>query len=387
MKSHSPERATGRRATWLLSLIVTLALPWYPTAALSKPESDPVDAFVRAQMLERRIPGMAIAVIRHGKTEKMGAYGQASLEFDVRVQPSTPFSVASVSKAFTAVAIMTLVEAGQLRLDSPIASHLRDLPPAWHAVTVRQLLSHTSGLPDIQVDDYTTRTIAADPGEALRLLKDRPMEFAPGTQWRYNQTNYMLLGMLIETLSGRSFAQFCNERLFKPFNVQGAVFGDVRTVVTQRATAYTTFRYGSGPPIAMDHLEALNAEMPEMAYPAGGLNISIADFARWLTALLDGRIIAKDSLDALWAPSKLTDGSIYRRPPAATLWQSYGLGWIVGSERPHPFVGGTGGIRVAFFVYPKDDLAVIVLTNLQGSRPEALVDGIARHYLESPRPL
>ena len=383
--NHTVLRKTrDRRLIWVFPLVSILALLGHASVALSKSNVKSIDEYVQAQMVERRIPGMAVAVIQRGEIEKIGTYGKASVEFDLPVKPSTLFSVASISKSFTSVAIMTLVEAGKLRLDDPIGSHLRDLPSAWHAVTVRQLLSHTSGLPDISVDDYTTTTIAANPDEAMRLLRDRPMGFAPGTNWRYNQTNFMLLGMLIEALSAQSYTQFCEDRLFKPFKLQDSAFGDARTIVKRRATAYTTFRYGSGRPVAMDHAEVLNAEMPPMVYPAGGLNISIADFAQWLTALLNGKIISKNSLDTIWTPVKLNDGSIFQRPSSPTLWRGYGLGWVLGLEEPHPFVGGTGGIRAAFFVYPKNDLAVIVLTNWQGSRPESLVNGIARHYLESP---
>lgn len=385
MNHAASEKLQDHRAMRIFPLISILALLMQARVALPQSKVESIDEYVQAQMVERRIPGMAVAVIRHNKIEKIGTYGKASVEFDLPVKPATSFSVASISKNFTAVAIMTLVEAGKLRLDDPIGSHLRDLPSAWRAVTVRQLLGHTSGLPDVNVDSYTTNTIAANPDEALRLLRDRPMEFAPGANWRYNQTNFMLLGMLIETLSGQSYTQFCEDRLFKPFKLRDAAFGDARTIVKGRATVYTTFRYGTGQPVAMDHAEVLNAEMPSMIYPAGGLNISIADFARWLTALLNGEIIGKDSLDTLWTPVKLNDGSIFQSPASSTLW-SYGLGWVLGLQEPHPFVGGAGGIRTAFFIYPKDDLAVIVLTNSQGSRPESLVEGIAQQYLEPLHP-
>jgi CubicO group peptidase (beta-lactamase class C family) len=149
----------------------------------------------------------------------------------------------------------------------------------------------------------------------------------------------------------------------------------------RRATTYTPHRYDGARPAPASGTEVLNAEMATMMYPTGGLNISIDDFARWLAALLNGTIISKESLDAIWAPTKLNDGTIYLRPAAPSLWRSYGLGWVSRLDGSHPFVGGTGGIRCAFFVYPNDDLAVIVLTNWQGAQPESLVDGIARKFL------
>ena len=124
-------------------------------------------------MAERRIPGMALAVIRKGRIEKIGAYGKASIEFNVPVATSTPFAVASISKSVAAVAILTLVEAGKLRPDDRVSSHLRDLPQAWQSVTVRQLLNHASGF-DVSVNDYTTATIANTPAEALRFYAIDP---------------------------------------------------------------------------------------------------------------------------------------------------------------------------------------------------------------------
>lgn len=338
------------------------------------------DAFLRREMVERQIVGMAVAVIQRGKVRTIATYGQASKEYGLAVRRSTPFSVASISKSFTAVAVMMLVEARRVRLDDPIGTHLNELPPGWQGVTVRQLLNHTSGLPDIALDDYTTATIAPTSVEAIRILAERPREFAPGSGYRYNQTNYMLLGMLIARLSGKSYEAFLAERMFLPLELRTAEFGDARAVVSQRAVTYTPFRYGNSSPIRMAGLEVLNAEMPAMAYPGGGLNISIADFADWLAALLNGRLISADSLQMLWTPARLADGTTFRRPAASSLWREYGLGWVLSMDGAHPFAGGSGGIRAAFFVYPRDEIAIIVLTNTQGSGAESLAQGVAQRY-------
>jgi CubicO group peptidase (beta-lactamase class C family) len=377
--SHSPV------ARWLAVTIAVLGasgLLSTPSLVLGATQES-LDSFVRTQMTQRRIPGMAIAVIEGEKVALVRAYGTATLEFDLPVRRSTRFSIASITKSFTAVAVMMLVERRQLTLDDPIGRHLEHLPASWREVTVRQLLNHTSGLPDLSVDSYTTATIAQSRAEAFEVLSKRPMDFAPGSAYRYNQTNYMLLGMLVESKCGKPFEQAVVEQLFAPLGIDGPVFGDARAIVNGRATTYTPYRYGTGRPVQLNHLEVLNAEMPPIVHPGGGLNISIADFAEWLAALLNGKLISRESLETLWAPARLNDGSTFQRPESPSLWQRYGLGWVLGEHDGHEFAGGTGGIRSAFFVYPKDDLAIVVLTNSQGARPESLVQGIGMRYLVS----
>jgi CubicO group peptidase (beta-lactamase class C family) len=277
---------------------------------------------------------------------------------------------------------MMQVEAGKLHLDDQIGKYFPDLPENWRGIPVRRLLNHTSGLPDVAIDQYTTNTIADTADGALKLLRERSMDFPPGTDSRYNQTNYMLLGMLVEKLSGQSFVEFCVQSMFEPFGVKTAAFGDSRAVIRNRATVYTPFRYGAGRPAQLDHYEVLSYEFPAMSYPFDGLNISITDFAAWMTALLNGKIITQASLEETWQPAKLEDGSTPERPPSPSIWRSYGSGWVLRSDGAHPLAGGTGGIRAAFFVYPKDRLAVIVLTNGQGTRPESLADDIAHRYFQ-----
>ncbi len=357
-----------------ISLVGTLAGQDPPRVS-----DDSVDGYVRVAMQRRPIPGLALAVIRGGRVLKLATYGMSSLEFGVPVTPDTLFNVASVSKAFTGVAIMRLVEDRALSLDDPIGRHLAELPTHWRPVTVRQLLNHTSGLPDINVDVYTTRTLAQTVPAALSLLGSRPMESVAGTEWSYNQTNYMLLGMLIESASGQSFAEYCRIRLFEPLELRTPVFGDSRAVVAERATVYTRFRFDSDPPQRLDHSEVLDYTMPAFSYPAGGLNISIRDFSAWLIALEQGRIISRRGLDALWEPARFSDGSVFGGP---TL-KGYGLGWMLDPRQTRPTVGGAGGLRAAFSIYPKDDLSVIVLTNYQGAGPEALVEGVADLYLQA----
>lgn len=328
-----------------------------------------VDAYVQNEMAKRHIPGLALAVIRRGRVEKMTTYGYANEEFSVPVRRDTRFPIASITKEFTSVGLMMLVESGQVKLDDPIGRYLDNLPPSWRDVSIRRLLNHTSGLPD--VINKASEALADTAEDAITLLRDKPMEFTPGNRWSYNQTNYMLLQMLIEKVSKRRFGLFCEDRLFAPLKLSSPRFGF--QVIRNRASLYTSVIVGSDPPIVLESIEPYSPTKPvAMLDSAGGLNISIDDFSRWLIAVLDGKIISKSSLDELWAPAKLNDG---------TTVDMYGLGWWLALQSPHPAIGGNGGGRAAFFAYRKDDLAVIVLTNLIGSDPPSMVAEIAKNYL------
>lgn len=358
------------------SLLIAPATAQSPTGVTA----DAVDTFIRAEIEKRQIPGLAVAVIRDGQVRKLATYGSSSVELGTPVTVDTVFNVASVSKAFTGVAVMRLVEDGVLALDDPIGRHLDQLPAGWRVVTVRRLLNHTSGLPVIDASPYSMETLAQSVPAALSLLASRSMESVTGTKWTYNSTNYMLLGMLIEKLSGKTFTEFCAERLFKPAGLQAATFGDSRAVVTNRATVYTRFRYDSDPPQLIERLNVLAYETPPFNYPAGGLNLTIADFTKWVLALQQGKLISRQNLEELWRPAIFGDGTAYSGPGQS--WTSYGLGWTLNLRPMHPLVGGTGGLRARFAIYPNDNLSIIVLTNLQAAGPDSLGDGIAALYLK-----
>jgi CubicO group peptidase (beta-lactamase class C family) len=345
--------------------------------------SKSVDAYVHTQMAWRHIPGLALAVIQHRQVRKISSYGYASVELSVPVQSTTVFNLASITKVFTAVAVMTLVDSGKLNLDEPIGKYLERLPREWQSIKVRQLLSHTSGLPDLVVHPDSEVTVADTAQGVLDVLRKRPLDFKPGTAWKYNQTNYLLLSLIIEKLSGQPFAQFCKSHLFDPLGLQSPVFGDQRRVVPLRATDYTVLDLSNEANPLMDHMEVLDYRAAPVLDPAGGLNISVADFSRWLVALLSGKLITEGSLQALRTPARLDDGKMVDGLDLPAPWRSYGLGMMLNPDGDHPQAGHMGGARTSMAIFPKDDLAVIVLTNLQGDDPDSLLTGIASHYLRA----
>ncbi len=343
---------------------------------LNKLNSDSVDAFLRGQMQKRRIPGLQLAVVRHGKIVKLGAYGLANVQDSISVTDQTRFTINSITKAFTGVAIMQLVEAGRLDLEAPVSRYLDVLPAAWQTVSIRQLLTHTSGLPsgDNEKDGY----------EAFwAKLQTLPIEFAPGEQFRYNSTNYFLLGRIIDKLSGQPFTQFITERQLRLAGMPLTVFGDFHDIVRKSARGYTFLRNVGGALRSTDELSNVFEEFPPFMRTSAGMIATAEEMARWIIALQGNRLLKeKTSLAMLWTPGKLNDGS---SPRWYRLLNGYALGWPMVIRAEHRAVAAVGGIRSAIFIYPDDDLAVVILTNLQGAFPESFIDEVAAYYIPDMR--
>src|SRR3984885_15794805 len=188
---------------WKRVAAVLAMAPLVLIATVAVARADATDDYVHRQMEKKRIPGLSIAVIRDGHVLKEAAYGKASLELNVPTTLDTSYSLASMTKIFTAAAIMQLVEEGQISLDEPVTQILTQLPTQWSAVTIRQCLSHTSGLPDVFTDALNLETVSGDRDTAIADLAKLPLKPA-GVEAVYNQTGYMLLGMIIEKISGTS---------------------------------------------------------------------------------------------------------------------------------------------------------------------------------------
>lgn len=333
-----------------------------------------IDALIRAEMTKRDIPGVQVAIVRGGKIAFSGAYGIADLEARTPVTRSTVFSLNSATKSFTGVAIMQLVEAGKLSLDAPGSKYLDDLPPAWSSITLRQFLTHSSGVPDIiiQPKGQGTGSLVGEGGEesAWSTVKTLPMDFASGARFQYNQTNYVVLGKIIDRVSGMPFTTFMKQRQFDPVAMPNARFGDARDVVPGRTRSYRYAGGQVGSSAAKRGLEHAFDDFTPMIRTAGGLNATAEEVARWIIGLQTGKLLRPSSLAAMWTPARFTDGT-------PTPW---GMGWPLKKRVKHPVVAGIGGRRSAFFIYPDDDLAIVVLTNLAGGTPEDFIDEIAGQF-------
>jgi len=340
----------------------------------AQPTNSNVDEIIQREMKERKIPGLQMAVVQNGKIVLSRSYGIANLQNNVPVNNTTIFPINSNTKVFTGVAMMQLVEQDKIKLNDPIGKYLDNLPAEWQKITVDQLLTHISGLPEIlKLLDPMTGNIGPLKTESViwEKLKTLPLEFKTGEQFSYNQTNYYLLGKIIEKLTNRSFATNFEEDQFNIAHLKNTVFGDSRDIIQNYAPSYRYNSYFDGKQ-GEAKLTYTYTEFPDFVRTGAGLNSTAEDMANWLIALQDGRLFKKPgTLDMMWTPGQFNNGT-------PTNWAR---GWgITKSRKNHSAVGMSGGNRSVIMVYPDDDLVIIVLTNLAGSSPEDFVEEIAGCY-------
>ncbi|WP_309717854.1 serine hydrolase domain-containing protein [Armatimonas sp.] len=346
--------------------VVTITL-LAPCAA----NADTIDDFVRARQKRDHVPGIAIAVLKDGKVVRRRGYGLADVEHNARVTASTPFQLASVTKQFTAVAVLMLMEEGKLKLDDKAIQHLPDLPDAWRDVTVRQLLNHTSGIKSYtNVASFRT-TFRKDftQTEIVDVVKNEPLEFAPGAGWNYNNTGFFLLGMLIEKLTGKTYGAFLAERIFQPLGMTRTRVNDLGIVIPGRGRGYSW---------RDDQLVNGEYISPTQAYAAGALVSTIDDMARWEGALASGNLLKKSSYEQMWTPTRLPGRK-----------EGYGFGWWIDEINGHRRISHSGGIpgfatEISRFV--NDRITIIVLCNSDSTDADSLAKGIARRFIPTLTP-
>lgn len=355
-------------------ILFIFVLIFSPATVLSQSANARAEQLLRREMSERRIPGLQAAVVKNGKIVLQSSLGIADLQSSTPVTNKSVFGIYSCTKAFTGVAIVQLVEEGKLDLSAPVSRYLDDLPTAWQPVTIRQLLTHVSGLPNIlRALDPVTYGFESGSSEEVVWAKTKamPMEFTPGERFSYNQTNYALLGKIIDKLSGEPFAQVFRERQFDAAAMSYTGFGDSRDVTPNKVRTYARVTQSDGHKLPAEKLVHDYAEFPPFRRTASGMNSTAEDLARWIITLQQGKLLrTKSALKTLWTAGNFNNGS-------PTQWA---LGWMVKPRPQHSAVIATGGGRTAIFVYPEDDLAIIVLTNLAGSFPEEFVDELAGFY-------
>ena len=356
-------------AFFLSCLALCSLLHFMATPALG----DPIADFVQATMKERSIPGLSLAVVQDGKTLREEAFGVVSLELGVAATAQSVFPVASVTKIFTATLVMRLVQDGKLGIDAKVGDLLPDLPETWRAVTLRQLLTHTSGLPDMIVDPMKGLWLGETREEALAKAAPLPLQFEAGTAWSYNQTNYILLGMILERVSGKSLEALLQESILGPLQMKSTTYADARQVVAGRGPWYSRIDFSGTQPRLATKVYPTWVTYPDFVHTCAGLNTTALELARFVDRVAAGKVLAPATLANMWQRQTLRDG----KPAGMDETTGMGLGWILEEHGGSPWVGATGGATVALRHAVREKLTVVVLTNCQGSDP----DGIATEIL------
>ncbi len=340
---------------------------------MARARADGVDNLIRLQMERQHIPGLSLAVVQQGHVVKARGYGRANEELNVPAMPETVYQIQSMTKSFTATAVMMLVEEGKIRLDDPVSRYLEGTPESWRSITVRHLLTHTSGIKDFINEPTASLRLDVREEEVLRTTAPRPLNFPPGERYAYSNTNYHLLGMILHKLTGLPYGEVLRRRILEPLGMRDTRVISLAEVVPNRASGYLwqDGRLRNGEYIAASIL----------GYAGGGLRSTVLDLARWDAALGTERLLKRSSLEQMWTPATLNDGSK----------SGYGFGWAVGELRGHRYVNHAGGHMTGFTTimirYPDDGLTVIVLTNQSGtSSPGAIAQAVARRYLPALKP-
>jgi len=284
-------------------------------------------------------------------------YGSADLEWNVPNTPSTKFRLGSITKQFTAASILLLEERGKLKVDDPVKKYLPDAPAAWDKITIFNLLTHTSGIPNFtSFPEYQSlEPFSKTPEQLVALFRDKPLEFQPGEKWNYSNSGYVLLGYLIEKVSGKSYEKFVQENIFTPLSMRDSGYDSNSAIIAQRAHGYAPGAHGP-----------VNAGYVDMSIPfaAGGLYSTTEDLLRWEQGLFGGKLLSPASLEKMTTPFK----------------DDYAFGLGVRTLSAHKVIqhaGGIEGFNTHLAFYPEDRLTVVVLSNVNGRAPEDIAGKLA----------
>lgn len=352
-----------------VTALVTLAAPAAAQSSLPAATRAQIDSIVTQEMKARGAPSVSIAIVKDGAIAYTNAYGMARLDPPTPAVPSMRYSIGSVSKQITATAILLLAEQGKLRLDDKVARFFPSLTRA-NEVTIRQLLSMTSGYQDYWPQDYVMPPMLK-PVTAQAIIDDwakKPLDFDPGSQWQYSNTNYVIAGLIVEKAAGMPLVDFLKQRVFTPLHMTSVFITDEGALPPSDPERYE--RFGLGPP------RVAPKEGRGWMYAAGELAMNAADLARWDISVIDKSILKPASYKAQQTSQILTDGR-------AT---GYGLGTYVGSFQGHRLLshgGEVSGFSTSNNIFPDDRMAVVVYANLFATDVQAVIAGRIENLLFS----
>jgi CubicO group peptidase (beta-lactamase class C family) len=370
MTSHSfRARALARRALLALFAIVFLAAP-AARAAVSNTPNDELARYTDelfSKTYPAGEPGAAVLVVKDGQAVLRKGYGLANLELGVPVQPGMVFELGSITKQFTAAAILMLQERGKLSVDDEVTKYLPDYPTHGQKITIHHLLTHVSGIPSYTGMPEWRSRVREDltVQQLIDLFKDKPLEFNPGEKWSYNNSAYVLLGAVIEKVSGKSYEDFIEQEIFAPLGMKQSYYGHHDQVIPGRVEGYD--KEGDSYKIA----EYLSMTQP---YAAGSLMSTVDDLALWAEALSGGKLLKKATLERMTTPAQLVSGQSTK--------YAYGLG--ISDEDGTQVIehgGSIFGFVTDLLHIPGERLLVVILSNNTSQDPEPLAYRVARKAL------
>lgn len=315
-----------RRFRALVSAAAFLSLLTFPALARETPLAERLDAIVAATVPADG-PGVAVIVVQDGKTLLRKGYGLADVERNVPITPEMIFRIGSITKQYTAAAVLQLVKEGKVSLDDPLSKYVPDFPNTAN-VTVRHLLTHTSGIKSYTAVPSFMQTLREDrtPIQVVDMVRKEPADFAPGEKWAYNNSGYIFLGIIIEKAGGMPYAEYMEKKLFAPLGLTHTFVGDENKVVRGRALGYE-----QGPDGSLRHARYISMTQP---YAAGAIESNVDDLAKWNSLLLSGKVLDAELLRLAWTDSRTNDG----KPTG------YGFGWQIGDDDGVRIIEHGGGI-------------------------------------------
>lgn len=366
----------------LLILIIILSCD-------KKPEDHPSNektktlVYLKEKMKQEGIPGLQVAVIKNEEIILSENLGKANVPFSVNVNENTIFSINSIAKIFASTAILQLEEQKKLSLSDSISQHISDLPNKWNPITIKQLLSHTSGLPDIEDPNEDNKLVGNGSQEsAWETVQKMPLQFETGKDFSYNATNYLLIQKIIEKYSEVPFEESIKTNQFDVAGMKKVFYGNSFDVKKNKSPTYvywyldeTTREYVKG-----DNLIETYEKFPTSFRTDAGVFMTANEMAKWVIALQNGKLLQKKSIDKMWTPIKLDNGEY---SDFDGILNAYALGWPVIKRENHSGVSAFGGGRASVSIYPDDNLAIILFTNLSGVYTYEIVDKIAEFYYKN----
>jgi CubicO group peptidase (beta-lactamase class C family) len=333
------------------SLLLALSLLLNHAFAQQKDDKQLFSEFDKmlSEQFKTNETGATALVSRNGQIIYKKAFGMANLEYNIPMQVDNIFRIGSITKQFTGVAILQLMEQGKLNLQDDITKFIPDYPVHGHHITIEHLLTHTSGIQSYtNMNDFSEKlTLDLKPSELINYFKNQPMEFAPGTNWKYNNSGYFLLGSIIEKVSGKTYQQYVEDNFFKLLRMSNSLYGSDSRIVKNRAGAYSK-----------DSTGVINAHVMSMTIPyaAGSIQSTVEDLFKWHQAVHSYKLVKKESLDKAFTKYKLTNG----------IETNYGYGWALLNIQGSPTIehgGGINGFLTHAIYLPKEDVFIAVFSN------------------------